>query len=475
MATITSLGSGSGLDLEGILTKLMTVEQLPLTQLQSQQTSYQTKLSAWGTVQSTLSALQVSAQTLSTGTTFTGASASVTDASVLSASASSGAALGSYSISVGQLAQAQVLRSNTNFANTTDTFNTGSIAISVAGATATNITIDSTNNTLAGISAAINAAGAGVTASVVNDGTTNRLLISSNTTGLTAGAVNVAVTDSGSGGTNALSTLDGSSLVQVQAPLDAQLSVNGLSVTRANNTVSDIITGVTLNLTKAGTLASPITTQLNVSPDINSVQSAVSTFISSYNAVVSQFSTLTAYDTTNKTSSVLTGDGTLRTIQSQLSRLLNGTVSGLSGNISSLADIGISVQLDGTLSLDSAKLTAALNTNANSVSSLFSSTSTNNQGLAVQINSALNNFISTNGLIASSEDSINQSIKDNTNQQAALNLQLTAIEANYRAQFTALDTAVADMQSTSSFLTQQLSILQSLVTGVSSSSSSKVG
>ena len=133
------------------------------------------------------------------------------------------------------------------------------------------------------------------------------------------------------------------------------------------------------------------------------------------------------------------------------------------------------MQVDGTLSLDSSKLTAALNNNANAVSSLFGSTSANNQGLAVQFNNVLNSFISSNGLISSSEDSINQSIKDNQNQQAALSLQLTSIEANYRAQFTALDTAVADMQSTSSFLTQQLAILQSLVTGVSSSSSTKVG
>lgn len=473
MATITTLGTGSGLDLQGILTKLMTIEQRPLTLLASKEASFQAQLSAYGTFNGALSALQSSAQTLTNKTTFTSVAATVADTSLLSASVGSGAAAGSYKISIGQLAQAEVLRSNTNFAATTDTFNTGTITLQVGGGAVSNISIDSSNNTLAGIRDAINAGTSSVTATIVNDGATNRLLLSSKTTGLTAGTVSVSVTDSGSGGTNALSTLNGASLVQVQAPLDARFSVNGLDITRSTNTISDVISGVTLNLAKAGTLAVPLTTQLNLTRNTSAIQSAVASFVSSYNTVVSQIKSLTAYDAANKTAALLTGDSTLRNIQSQLSNLVGSNVLGLSGNISRISDIGISVQKDGTLSIDTGKLTTALNDSSKDISGLFSSTgSANNQGMAVRFNATLTSILGSTGLLANRTDGINQSIKDIGKQRDALSLRLTRIEASYRAQFAALDKTISSMQSTASYLTQQLDYLKAIATGVSSSSSS---
>jgi flagellar hook-associated protein 2 len=469
MASISSLGSGSGIDLEGIITKLMSVEQQPLTVLATKEATFQSKLSAFGILKGALSSLQTAAQTLAAKATFTSTAASVTDTSVLSVATGSGAATGNYNISVGQLAQAQVLRSNTNFAATTDTFNTGTIAINVGSAVATNITIDSSNNTLGGIRDAINAAGVGVNATIVNDGTTNRLLLASNTTGLTAGAITVAVTDSGAGGTNALSSLNGSNLVSIQDPLDANLTVNGLNLTRSSNAIADVISGVTLSLTKAGTLLAPISTQLSVSRNTTSTQAAITTFVGGYNAVVAQIKSLSAYNATSKTAAVLTGDGTLRNIQSQLANLIGTSVSGLNGGISRLSDLGISVQKDGTLKIDSTKLSAAVSDSSKDISGLFSSTTSGNQGLAVRFNSLLDNFIGSGGLIASRTDGINSSIKNIGTQRDALNVRLTKIEANYRAQFTALDTSIASMQQTSTYLTQQLDYIKSIATGVSSS------
>lgn len=472
MASVSSLGSGSGLDLQGILTKLMAVEQQPLTELATKEASYQAKLSAFGSLQGALSALQTAAKTLTTASTYTAVGAGVTDSTIASATVTGTPAKGSYSIAVGQLAQAQVLRSNTAFAATDVTFNTGTIAISVGGGAAVNVTVDGSNNTLAGIRDAINAADAGVTASIVNDGTTNRLLITSTTTGLTAGAVTVAVTDSGSGGSNALSLIDGASLVQVQAPLDASFSINGLAITRSTNSVSDAIDGVTLNLTKAGTLASPLTTQLTLSPNTGLVQSAVTSFVSAYNAVVKQIKSFTTYDSANNKASLLTGDSALRSIQSQLSSLIGGSVSGLSGGLQRFSDIGVTVQKDGTLSTDLSKLQAALANGDWNVAGLFNSTASGNQGLAVRINAALDGFIGSGGLIASRTDGINASIKNLGKRRDALVLRLTKIEANYRAQFTALDTMLASMQRTQSYLSQQLDYIKSIATGVSSSSSS---
>lgn len=472
MATVTSLGAGSGLDLEGIITKLMSVEQQPLTVLQQKEASFQAQLTAYGTLKGALSTLQTSAQTLTQSTTYTGTATALSDSSVLSASTGSSAAVGSYSISVGQLAQAQVLRSNSNFANTTDTFNLGTIAITVGGSAAVNVTIDSTNNTLAGIRDAINAANAGVSASIVNDGTTNRLLISSNTTGLTAGAIGVSVTDSGTGGANALSTLDGANLVQLQAPLDAQFSVNGLAITRPTNQISDVINGVTLNLTKAGTPASPISTQLTVSRNTSAIQASITAFVNSYNAAVNQMGSLSAYDATTNTASILTGDATLRSIQGRLQSLVTNVVSGVGGNVSRLSDIGISVQKDGTLGIDAAKLQTALSNSNIDLSKLFGSTATGNEGIAVNFNSTLDGFLNSTGVLANRTNGINQSVNDLKGQETALSDRLTVIENNYRAQFTALDTTIASMQQTQSYLTQQLSYLQSLATGVYGNSKS---
>ena len=215
MASITSAGVGSGLDVEGIVSKLMELEQKPLTRLDSKETSFQAKITAYGAVKSNLASLQTAATTLATASTFTGKSASVSDSTVLSAAASSDAAAGRYSISVTQLAKYHAVRSNTNYAATSETFNTGSLSISVGGAAAINVTIDGSNNSLSGIRQAINDADAGVTATIINDGTTNRLVLSSETSG-SAGAISVSVVDDGSGGTHALTQLADAGMFELQ-------------------------------------------------------------------------------------------------------------------------------------------------------------------------------------------------------------------------------------------------------------------
>ncbi|MDP1956965.1 MAG: flagellar cap protein FliD N-terminal domain-containing protein, partial [Rhodocyclaceae bacterium] len=228
MAGVSASGLGSGLDVNGIIKQLMALEQQPMKALATKEAGFQAKLSSFGMLKGALASLQTAAKTLSTTGTFTGMSASVSDTSVLTASAGSTAAAGSYSLSVTQLAKFHAVRSNTNYAATTDTFTTGTLAISIGGGTAKNITIDSSNNTLAGIRQAINDADAGVTAAIINDGSTNRLVLSSKTSG-SAGAIAVAVTDSGSGGTHALgdlkSTGAGTTLVATQTADDAKLTI----------------------------------------------------------------------------------------------------------------------------------------------------------------------------------------------------------------------------------------------------------
>ena len=174
---ITSAGLGSGLDINGIITKLMQVESQPFTAMATKEASYQAKLSAFGSLKGALSTLQTAAQTLKNTTTFTGMSASSTDSSVVSVAATSSAAAGTHSISVTQLAKYHAVRSNTNYTATTILSPPVRLSIKIGSGTAVDVTIDSSNNTLDGISAAINNANTGVTASIINDGTTNRLVL----------------------------------------------------------------------------------------------------------------------------------------------------------------------------------------------------------------------------------------------------------------------------------------------------------
>lgn len=459
---IASPGVGSNLDVNSIVSQLMAIEQQPLTALAKKEASYQAELSAFGTLKSALSSLQSAAQGLSNSSTFTGMMSSVSDSTVLSASTSSSAIAGTYSIAVSQLAMNHTVRSNVNYA-TEDTFKGGTLSIQIGSGTAVDVTITD-GSSLSAISSAINSANAGVSASVINDGTTNRLVLKSNTTGST-GAITIAVTQTGTGGTptapGVVQNLTdfnsvGGNLALVQAANDAQFSVNGLAITRTTNTVTDVINGVTLTLTKAGTIGSPVTSNLTVSRNTSTMQGAIVAFVNAYNAAAKNLTSVSAYDAANKKASILTGDSTVRSIQSRLSSLAQSSLSGIAGGIRNLSDIGITLQKDGTLSTDISKLQAALNDTSKDVAGLFTSTVSTNKGIAVRFNEVLDSIVGSTGLINGRTDGINQSIKDIGSRRDVLNRRLVDIEARYRAQFTKLDTLISSMNKTSAFLTQQL-------------------
>jgi flagellar hook-associated protein 2 len=460
MASITSLGTGSGIDLEGMVRKLMAVESQPLNALAAKEAGYQAKLSAYGSLSGALSSLQSAAKTLATAGTFTGKTVSVSDTMTLTATVNSSATPGTHSISVTQLAKFNAVRSNVNYAATTDTFTTGTLSIQTGSGTPVDITIDSSNNSLAGIRDAINQANAGVTASIINDGTTNRLVLTSKSLG-TDGAITVTAADSTSGGTHALSGLASANLVTTQAADNAMLSVDGVGITRSSNTISDAVDGLTLNLLK-GSATTPATANVSVVRDLGTVTSAVSAFVKAYNSVISQAKSLTAYDAVNKKASLLTGDNTVRDIQARLSGLRNNTVSGVGGGVSRLSDLGIAVQVDGTLATDNAKLQKALNDPAVDVAALFGSTATGNAGIATRLSGAIDGMINSQGIIKSRTDGINTSIKNLQDRADAMNLRLAAIEKRYRAQFAAMDKLVSGMNQTSTYLSQQLASLANL-------------
>ncbi|MDO9243640.1 MAG: flagellar filament capping protein FliD [Rhodocyclaceae bacterium] len=456
MAVISSPGLGSGLDINGIVSSLMRVESQPLTALATKEAGQQAKLSAYGSLKGALASLQMAARTLMTGSTFTGKSAVSSESLAVTASALNTAAAGSYNIETITLAKKHSIASQTPYADNTATFNTRTLTIKV-GTTSKDIVIDANNNSLAGVRQAINDANAGVTATIVNTGTTNRLVLTSNTTG-SAGEITVTVADSGSGGTHPLSGLatdeDGTFMENVQPPDDATFKVNNVLLTRSSNTITDAIDGVTLKLEKeAGTAT------ITVAQDTASANAAIAAFVRAYNDAASQLKSLTAYDVANKKASVLTGDSTARGIQSQLSSLLGATISGVAGGVSRLSDIGIEVQKDGKLSTNAGKLQKALENRDIDLAALFGSTTDSTRGIAVRFNEALENVIGATGLIASRTDGINTTIKDIRKRGEIMQVRLAQVEKRYRAQFSALDVLVASMNQTSNYLTQQLANL----------------
>ncbi|MGB0127738.1 MAG: flagellar filament capping protein FliD [Rhodocyclaceae bacterium] len=473
MAGLTSAGIGSGLDVDSLVTKLMAVEKQPLTALDTKEADYNAKLSAFGTLKSALSSLQTAAKALNTPEKLSPIKASVGDSTVLAATTGSGATVGSYNVEVTSLAKPQKLMS-AGFASTSATVGTGTITLNFgtyattasgttftanSSKTAKTITIDSSNNTLSGIRDAINSANAGVTASIINDGTTsgNRLVITSNDSG-TANALKIGVSENAgsSGLVNLAYDATGagtSNLSETQGAVDAVIKVDSVTIIKPSNTITDAIEGVTLSLTKLGS------TTVTLNKDTTAIQSSVEAFVKAFNDVTQAVADATAYDATTKKSGVLIGDSTVQNIRQSLRSMFHTPVAGASTGASTLADIGVSFEKDGTLSLDTTKLKGVLGNPNKDIAKLFAYNGTAN-GYGVQMERLIGRILSPVGTLAARTTGINKSITNLDTQRDVMNTRLAAIEKNYRAQFTALDTLVASMTSTSSFLTQQLSILQ---------------
>jgi flagellar hook-associated protein 2 len=388
MASISSPGIGSGLDVNSIVTQLMAVERQPITDLQKQQTTYQSQLSAYGQVKSALATFQTAVQALSDPAKFKVYSGAVSDSTVLSVTAGANASPASYQIETTQLAQQQKISSGTAYATTSDVIGTGSLTIQfgtydgTAGTFTQNgnkpsatITIDSSNNTLSGVRDAINAANAGVSASIINDGTGNRLVITSKDSGA-ANSIKLTTTDGDGNNTDAsgLSVLaydptvaagSGKNMTQVTEARNALFTIDGIAISKASNKVTDAIEGVTLNLTQKNA-GQPVS--VNITQDTQSISTAIQAFAKAYNDANSVLRNLSAYNAQTKTASVLTGDSTVRSMQSQLKSILTG---GVGSTLSTLSSIGVGFQQDGTLGVDTTKLQTALDSNFSNVAALF--------------------------------------------------------------------------------------------------------
>ncbi|MGI9233112.1 MAG: flagellar filament capping protein FliD, partial [Woeseiaceae bacterium] len=367
-------------------------------------------------------------------------------------SADTNAVPSSYAVEVVQLAQAQKLTSGA-FADSDAVVGTGTLTLQI-GIQGVAIDINAENNTLAGIRDAINASTSnpGIAATIVNADSGSYLIFTAESTGA---ANSIKVTQSGGDGGLAALEYDpptSTSLTESIAAQDGLIRIDGFDVQSENNTFAGAVQGVTITAiqdTAGGTES------LSVQNDDEAVRDLVSDFVQSYNALIETFDGLTDYDPESDTAAPLLGDATIRGIRDQIRRELSEEVTGLGGAFSTLSEVGVDVQLDGTLAINEEDLSQVLADDFVQFGQLFASP----EGFATRLHSLTDSFLSIDGIVEARTAGLNEQIDDFSDQAEALNERLASLETRLLRQFNALDSLLGELSSTSNFLNQQLNNL----------------
>jgi flagellar hook-associated protein 2 len=438
MGSFASPGIGSGLNVNQLVSQLVAAERAPQDQrIARQEADARADLTAFGQIRAALSSLQAAANTLDGAGGSAGRRATVQANAGFTASASSSAAVGRYSIEVESLATAQK-RQSAAVSDTAD-LGTGTLTFTV-GADSFNVTLGATT-TLAQLRDAINTVtgGRGLSATVVKGDAGSVLVLNAANAG-TAGTIGIAST--GTIGSFAAG-------ISVTTPAtDAVVKVDGVTRTSSSNRLTDLIAGVTIDLTKA---EDNTTFSLDIAADNANVRTAVQNFISAYNGALGALRSVSAFNAETRTGGPLVGDSAVRGLQQALRSAIGDAYAPLS-------TLGVRSAKDGTLTLDAAKFDSAIAANPSAVSSIFRKSSTDSLGarLAARLDGAV---APNTGLLESRTKALNDRLKGLQTDRDRLDVRIARVEEGYRRQFTALDGIVAQLQSTSSFLTQELARL----------------
>ncbi|MCZ8234530.1 MAG: flagellar filament capping protein FliD [Inhella sp.] len=469
MATISSAGIGSGIDVETLISRLVAAERTPITQLQRNTDGLKTQLSAFGKLQSQLSTLRDAATKLTRADTFTAATVAAADATVTTATATAGAAAGAYTVNVNRLAAAQSLASNAIPSGTgvgagtmTITFGRYNDDLSSFDTDPTRtslvIPIISGQDQLEKVRDQINALKAGIVASVVSDVNGSRLVMRGSNSGQANGfKVEVSDADGNNTDGSGLSSLAYDPTAGVnpglskQAALNARVNIDGIDIESATNEITGAIEGVTLNLRKAGA-----STTVNVGQDKEAIKKAITDFVTAYNGTITLLREQSRVDPATRGGGPLKGDSTVNGIQFQL-RALAGASTTLGGSLDRLAAIGLEPQTDGTLKVDNTKLDAALG-NSTSLRALFAGEDTgnaSNSGLALQFKGAVDTLLNTDGRLDSRQKGIQSRISNNDKRGEELERRLSLMEKRLRQQYTALDATMSKSNNLAAYVNQQ--------------------
>ena len=499
MAGITAAGTGSGIDIESLVKQLMVAEKAPLTKLATKSSALQSKISLIGQFKSLVSNVQTAAAGLQNLGKLNGIKATLGNTNALSVTAKNTAGAGNYSIDVLRLAKSQQIVSQAgNFtsasqvlvakdgdtvatANVTINFGTvsgGTLAADAARLQSISVTAgDDGEISLQDVANAINGGDYGVKASLISDKTGSvRLSLTGDDTGAenafkidvsaTSGTVNAAFSNlnfdpSATGST----TFDAPGTAR-----DSLMRLNGVEITRATNTIDDAVEGLTFTL-KATTIPegseTSTSTTLAIQRDSSTISTQIKSFVDAYNQLASAIKTTTSYNADTKAAGPLQGDSTIRGMQSQLRSLVTSTFSDGTGGIRTLSDLGVSFQKDGSLALDSSKLGKAVENNLDGVIGFFGAfdqtvsnvaPEASKNGFAYKLEQLAKGMLADNGLIDSKLDGLNSTVKSIEKQYERIELRLGQVEKRYRAQFTAMDTTISQLQGVGSYVTQLLNM-----------------
>ena len=474
---------GSGLDVEAIVTALVDADIAPKTNsLDRRETGLKAELSAIGSLKSVLSDLDKSLTDLKDGSAFDLMSISTPAAVDILQTGSPSA--GQYSIEVDTIAASQVLATS-GFASASTLVGSGTLSISVgaptyagdatsgsytgftaaSGKTAT-ITLDSSNNTVSGIRDAVNAANIGVTASLVVDGAQTRLLFTADDTGA-ATAISITSSDAAlsqlsHGYTDGGSPAFVSNLTEARSPKDASFKLNGLSLTNASNKITGLVDGLDFTLKNTTTSAESIL----IAKDTAGIEAKIQAFVDSYNSYQKTLSSLMDYQ---DEAGALSGDSTARRIQTAIRAQTTGVIN-ISGNVfSSLADMGVTSDQYGQLTLKSSDFQSALSKNSDDLKEFFGGVTTTSgltdntdaTGLADLLASSIDTYVNAStGMLISRENRIDDAIDDIADDRLDVIARMESLEERYTKQFTAMDTLVGQLQGTSDFLTNQMDAIK---------------
>jgi flagellar hook-associated protein 2 len=448
MGGISSFG-GNSIDAASIARQLAAADRAsPDRRLREAEATVTTKLSAYGTLKGQLAEFVTAMEGLK-GLTV-GRTANPTNTDALTVKASDEAQEGSFSVEVRQLAQSASIASDA-FASREEVLGVGTVTISVGAEAPVEIAMENGGNTLEDLQNAINASGLAVEASIINDGVGERLILAGTQTGA-AETITVTVTPAPGNSGNAgapggssgpdLSRLD--TFTSLITPQDAEISVNGLTVSRPTNQFSDVLEGITFTL-KAET-STPQT--VSIATDTGASKKALDAFIEAYNALSETISKNTAFNQDTGAKGPLLGESTLRSLQSALSSTLLVQSNGPGFN--SLVELGVKTDATGRITRSADELEAAIEADPESVNAFFAS-------LSDRMESTIDRFDGRDSLVAARIAGLEGRLEAIDDQKERLNLRMARIEARYFREFSALDSLLAGMNQTRSFLSAQLS------------------
>ncbi|PMG41957.1 flagellar filament capping protein FliD [Shewanella sp. 10N.286.52.B9] len=450
---LTSVGIGSGMDIAGIVTALVNAESAgKIASFDTSEGKLNAQISGIGLLKSSLSEFQDKLELLTDSATFDSHKVSQSNSDYFKTTVDESAVPGKYQVIVEQLAQSQKVGSAA-VADADSPIGEGSLSIGV-GSDSFDIEVGA-EDSLTDIMEKINAAedNDGVTATIINGDNGPQLILGSKNTG-TDNLITVTATDT-DGGTG---LADAFAMTELTPALDAILTVDGVKVTSSSNDVSDIITGVSLELTDADIGK---TTTITVDEDTDKASSAIEGFVESYNALMTTIQDLSRYDAATENAAILQGDPLPRSLQSQLRNIISSSFETSSGSGSQmLMNIGITTTREGLLEIDDDKLSEAIEADKGGIKEMFI---TEDTGLASRLDTFVDSYLEPGGIIDGRNDTIDNQLSRLEDSREALDLKMSAYSDRLYKQFNAMDLVVASLNSQSSSLFNAIDSLPGVV------------